>query len=305
MLRNLILILFVVALTACNSASDLRVETHKEIVSHSAISSPQKKIQPKQKIPTQQKKSPEKINLMHQVKKGETLFSIAWRYGKDYRALAQANHIDEPFAIYADQQLIIEDAPTKDNKPIESTRDEKEEAHHKVIQKKERQGIKNPVEQGGLTASKVVVAKSIEQPAQHKSTAGWIWPAQGKVIKTFSVQGASVNGAAVNKGIDIAGHSGAPVKAAAAGQVVYSGHGLAGYGNLVILKHDDNLLSAYAHNRRLLVREGDAVKAGQKIAEIGSTGAAVSALHFEIRRAGQPINPLDLLPSQKVRSTGE
>ena len=121
----------------------------------------------------------------------------------------------------------------------------------------------------------------------------WGWPAKGKVIKKFSVQEVG------SKGIKIAGHKGEPVRAAADGKVVYSGSGLVGYGNLIIIKHNSMFLSAYAHNSRLAVKEGENIKAGEKIAEIGSSGTDRNQLHFEIRREGKPLDPLGLLPQQR------
>jgi lipoprotein NlpD len=117
----------------------------------------------------------------------------------------------------------------------------------------------------------------------------WRWPADGQVV------GGYVAGDPVKQGIDIAGKAGAPVRAAADGTVVYSGNGLIGYGELIIVKHNASLLSAYGHNRKRLVQEGDRVKSGQTIAEMGSNGAR-EELHFEIRKNGKPSNPLDFLP---------
>lgn len=119
---------------------------------------------------------------------------------------------------------------------------------------------------------------------------GWIWPANGKVIATFTDN--------ASKGIDIAGKLGDPVVASEAGKVVYAGSGLRGYGKLVIIKHDADFLTAYAHNRELLVKEGDAVNKGQKIAELGNTDTDRPELHFEVRRQGKPVDPLKFLPSR-------
>jgi lipoprotein NlpD len=119
---------------------------------------------------------------------------------------------------------------------------------------------------------------------------GWNWPVQGPLISRFQSNGS------LNKGIDIAGQQGQPVKAAAEGAVVYAGRGLLGYGEMIIIKHDETYLSAYAHNSRLLVKEGERVKLGQNIAEMGSTGTDRVKLHFEIRRKGQPVDPLTYLP---------
>jgi lipoprotein NlpD len=118
----------------------------------------------------------------------------------------------------------------------------------------------------------------------------WIWPAQGAVLGGFQADDPT------RQGIDIAGRTGAPVNAAADGVVVYSGNGLVGYGELVIVKHSDIYLSAYGHNSKRLVNEGQRVKAGQQIAEMGSSGASRTELHFEIRKQGKPVDPLAFLP---------
>lgn len=123
-----------------------------------------------------------------------------------------------------------------------------------------------------------------------EKVAKWLWPTKGRVIKNFSA------GDQGNKGIDIAGQRGQPIVSTAAGTVVYSGNALRGYGNLVIVKHNDNYLSAYAHNDRLLVQEGQSVKAGQKIATMGSSGTSSVRLHFEIRYQGKSVNPKRYLP---------
>ena len=125
-----------------------------------------------------------------------------------------------------------------------------------------------------------------------RSASGWAWPANGVLISRFSSNGS------LNKGIDIAGELGQPVLAASDGTVVYAGSGLRGYGELVIIKHSDTYVSAYGHNRRLLVQEGQKVKAGQKIAEMGSTGTDRVKLHFEVRRQGKPVDPLQYLPKR-------
>ena len=118
----------------------------------------------------------------------------------------------------------------------------------------------------------------------------WAWPADGRVLSRYSEGDA--------KGLDISGIRGEPVRAAASGRVVYQGSGLRGYGQLIIIKHNDEFLSAYAHNDRIYVKEGDAVKRGQKIADMGSSGSDRVKLHFEIRRQGVPIDPLKYLPKR-------
>ena len=149
-----------------------------------------------------------------------------------------------------------------------------------------------------ISAASFAIA-SPASPAQSRRAPGassvvenvaWRWPAQGQLVSTFAA------GNPTRQGIDIAGRAGDPVRAAADGSVVYSGNGLIGYGELIIVKHNSSFLSAYGHNRKRLVKEGDRVQAGQVIAEMGSSGANRDSLHFEVRRNGKPANPLDFLP---------
>jgi len=143
-------------------------------------------------------------------------------------------------------------------------------------------------------------AKPVAEPPPSKSAneaaaanvggIAWRWPNGGKVIGTY------VAGDQTKQGVDIAGSAGDPVQAAADGEVVYSGNGLLGYGELIIVKHNASFLSAYGHNRKRLVAEGDKVRAGQQIAEMGSSASSRDELHFEIRKNGKPVNPLDFLP---------
>ncbi|MEZ5523790.1 MAG: peptidoglycan DD-metalloendopeptidase family protein [Pseudomonadales bacterium] len=199
------------------------------------------------------------------VRPGDTLYSIAWRFGRDYRELARANGIRWPYTIYKGQRINLGKPVKKVSAPAVTQNREQAKPQKTVIKSEPK---------------KTVVAT--QAPA-------WHWPAQGTLIGTFSPNGA-------NKGIDIKAREGQAVRAAADGTVVYAGSGLVGYGNLVIIKHSEVYLSAYAHNRRLLVREQKKVKAGEKIAEIGSSGTNVSKLHFEIRKNGKPVNPLWYLP---------
>ncbi|MGY8868558.1 MAG: peptidoglycan DD-metalloendopeptidase family protein, partial [Methylophagaceae bacterium] len=152
--------------------------------------------------------------------------------------------------------------------------------YRQIASKSKKKGAKKSSRQ--TTSSKV-------SPNQRLS---WRWPMQGKVISTYS------KSATGRKGIDIAGKSGQKVGAAATGKVVYSGNGLPRYGNLIIIKHNDSYLSAYAHNKNLLVKEGQHVKAGQKIALLGRTGTQRDQLHFEIRRNGKPVDPMRFLPKR-------
>jgi lipoprotein NlpD len=127
----------------------------------------------------------------------------------------------------------------------------------------------------------------------------WIWPAGGEVMSGFE-KTSGVDGPLSSQGLNIAGNPGEPVYAASDGKVVYSGQGLRGYGKLIILRHNDRFLSAYGHNKTLMVSEGDTVKAGDQIAEIGSTGIESSRLHFQIRKDGKPVDPLEYLPKRQI-----
>ena len=204
----------------------------------------------------------------HQVEKGETLYSIAWRYGRDYRDLATINRISAPYLLKPGEIIRLHVA--KNNEPAPK---------RKWTPPKPKQNSGNSPVRKNVEPVKVAVAGPLQ----------WRWPAQGKLVGTFSSW-------TDNKGIDIAAPKGSPVLAAAPGTVVYAGDGLIGYGNLVIIKHDAQYLSAYAHNQRILVSEKDNVKVGAKIAEIGSTGSKNVKLHFEIRKNGNPVNPLNYLP---------
>lgn len=214
----------------------------------------------------------------HVVRTGETLYSIAWRYGWDYKQLASANSIYAPYTIYPGQTLYFKKGVRRAAPKTKS-----------AVSSNKKLTTSPP-----LASTNVPSAyKNRREPTTPSPSNGklsWHWPAKGKVIAKFS----SVS--PVNKGIDIGGRIGESVFAAAAGTVVYAGSGLLGYGNLVIIKHDDRYLSAYAHNKRLLVKENQQVKARQPIAEIGSSGTDKVKLHFEIRRDGKPVNPTRYLP---------
>ena len=207
------------------------------------------------------------------VKKGDSLYSIAWRYNWDVKELAAVNGIHSPYTIFPGQRLSFAGKPARQS--VKRTRPE----HHKAVTRTKR------------VTKKQTVKKPIQTTSGTKK-AGWQWPASGLVIEPFSLTGQ------VNKGIDIRAKLGDAVRAAAAGQVVYAGNDLGGYGKLIIIKHNSSYLSAYAHNRELYVREGDSVKASQKIAEIGSTGTTEPKLHFEIRRNGKPVDPMGYLPKR-------
>jgi lipoprotein NlpD len=177
----------------------------------------------------------------HVVRRGETLYSIAFHYDKDYRRLAVMNRLRPPYTVYVGQ----------------------------VLQ---------------LTAKTPVVAPVVRSKRYYTYTR-WIWPTRGQVVAHFAPEQG-------RKGVDIAGRRGQPILAAASGVVAYAGHGLAGYGNLIIIKHDAQRLTAYGYNLRNVVHEGQHVLAGQKIAEMGAVDRRFWGLHFEVREAGRPVNPL-------------
>lgn len=221
---------------------------------------------------------------VHTVSQGETLYSIAFQYGQDFRTMADRNGIRSPYTIYVGQKLALRSGSKKTNTastpPRPATRPEPA--------KNTRQATKTQAKRPKSVAS----AQKSAESTVNAGALRWSWPTQGHVIETFS------STSSTRKGIDIAGRLGQTVKAASAGRVVYSGSGLRGYGQLIIVKHNEQYLSAYAHNRKSLVKEGDTVTTGQQIAEMGRSGADRVKLHFEIRREGEPVNPMQYLPKR-------
>lgn len=207
---------------------------------------------------------------VYEVRRGDTLYSIAWRHGLDFRRVAAWNDIDAPYTIYPGDRVRLRPQP------------------------------------GGRTAARSEPAAAPErqpdvsrrEPEPRAESAGdrgdvdWRWPLEGEIIRGYQASGPG------KRGISIAGEAGASVRAAAAGRVVYSGSGLRGYGNLIILKHNARYLTAYGYNRELLVAEGDEVGAGDAIAEVGSGPNRDGELHFEIRRDGDAVDPVRYLPGR-------
>ncbi len=231
----------------------------------------------------------------HKVKKGETLYSIAWKYGQDYKSLAYRNRIKPPYRIYAGDKLRLSSAySTKNNK--KSTKKAKvsgkkgRKYYSKTKVKNNKTGSIKKRTTSSKTGSKRAVSKK-KKTATFKGTKrlSWNWPVKGKIIQRYSPGSGK-------KGIDISAAKGSLIKSAEAGKVVYSGQGLVGYGRLIIIKHNDTYLSAYAHNQSLLVNEGQVVKKGQSIARLGRSGTNRYKLHFEIRKNGKPVNPMSYLP---------
>jgi lipoprotein NlpD len=213
------------------------------------------------------------------VQKGDTLFSIAQKHGLNHSQLARWNALHPPYALHVGQTLRL--TPPTDR--------------YAIVIAADKSSIKTDTKTPGQSVAiapvidKRPVVATDSKPVKWTAVSTWHWPVRGRVIKTFNSNDTA------RKGIGIAGKAGQPVLAAAGGRVVYSGNGLISYGNLIIIKHDDNYLSAYAHNQELLVAEGDDVKADQLIARMGKNNGRAQ-LHFEIRKNGKPVNPLQYLP---------
>lgn len=224
----------------------------------------------------------------HRVSKGESLYSIAWKYGIDYKELAKWNGINSPYTIHANQQLRTEPPRSVVRMPLQT------ESVKPVPLPTPAQKSK-PIAQKSKPIQKPAPPPVASKPVARGKPAStgkpvWQWPAQGRLARKFDAKSTG------KKGIAIAGQRNAPVRAAAAGRVVYRGSGLVGYGRLIIVRHNNNYLSAYGHNQELMIEEGDQVRAGQVIARMGSSGTKSVMLHFEIRRNGKPVDPLRLLP---------
>jgi len=264
------------------------------------------------------------------VRRGDTLFGIALDHGLDPRDLVRWNSIENPNLIEVGQVLRVRDpaasavaiapaaqppggavtAPLQAAPPAQGR-----EFTGEAPKPAAKPPVEPPVEAGVITEPKAiklpysdqalarlqpgtadarpapppVVAADPAQPGDDPDAVAWDWPTKGKVVASFNENGGP-------KGLQIAGDMGQPVLASAGGRVVYTGSGLRGYGNLVIIKHNNTYLSAYAHNRSVLVKQGDNVAKGQKIAEMGSSDASRVMLHFEIRRLGKPVDPVKFLP---------
>lgn len=232
-------------------------------------------------------RTPQVTTGTHVVQRGETLYQIAFRYGWDWKELAAKNRLRQPYTIYPGQRINLDTGRTVARAPVQNAPTTPPRPAPSAAVKSTPAAIPAPVKS---TAQQQSVTKKPATTAAPAALTGWKWPAQGPLIARFQSNGS------LNKGIDIAGELGQPVVAAANGSVVYAGRGLLGYGDMIIIKHGDDFLSAYAHNSRLLVKEGEQVRVGQKIAEMGSSGTDRVKLHFEIRRRGQPVDPLGYLP---------
>ncbi|MDX2419003.1 MAG: peptidoglycan DD-metalloendopeptidase family protein [Xanthomonadales bacterium] len=234
------------------------------------------------------------------VRKGDTLYAIAFSYGLDPMEVARKNRISSPYTIYPGQKIQLKTATRSSSKRGASSGVQISTV--KSPGQVSTKTVKSPTPSKN-TQTKPAKPTPVASPAgttKTSSTAAtrnanpdnWKWPTDGRVIRSF------VAGNPARNGLDIAGKEGQAITASSAGQVVYSGNGLIGYGELIIVKHSEKMLSAYAHNRVRLVKEGDQVWAGQKIAEMGRNSSDEQLLHFEIRALGKPVNPLTYLPKK-------
>ena len=262
----------------------------------------------------------------YRVQRGDTLYSIAFRNGVDYRELADWNGIGAPYTIYVGQEIRLAArsrsasrtppvAPSRGAAAVATAKpatvgapapapfqDVPRSSSSTTPSGTPQPGHAAPLAAATTTAAAASGADPAPKPMPVSPVpavvaapvaggeVAWRWPAEGRLVGSY------LAGDPTRQGIDVAGKAGDPVRAAAAGTVVYSGNGLIGYGELIIVKHSPAFLSAYGHNRQRLVKEGDRVTPGQTIAEMGSSSASRDSLHFEIRRNGKPVNPLDYLP---------
>jgi lipoprotein NlpD len=227
---------------------------------------------------------------LHYVTTGETLYSIAFRYEKDFRDLAAFNGLDSSYTIHLGQRLYLtQDAALRAgiSQSSGTTISRSATPAGTVIS-----STATVVSRPSVTTTRSNTPAAAPAPPALAPVAAdkWVWPTTGSIVRSFG------SGDPVSKGIQISASEGTDVVSAIDGVVVYSGAGLRGYGNLLIVKHDDSHLSAYAYNRELLAQEGDQVRAGQKIATVGTDAEGNNRLYFEIRLDGTPVDPIRYLP---------
>lgn len=278
---KLICLALILALTACGSIERKEKPVVKRADSRS-VATPRYRIK------------------QHVVQAGETLYSIAFEEGLNYLEVAEYNGLKDPATIKVGQVLVLRipleenmdasrpSAPITRHVPVKG----ETKTYPKVgkILYSEQALAKIEQIQYGQTELPVSVATTVAE--DDTEALEWHLPTRGKLIAGFS---ASAN----HKGVDFSGVRGQPIVASAAGKVVYAGSGLRGYGKLIIIKHNATYLSAYAHNERILVKEGQTVQRGQKIAEMGDSDTNQVKLHFEIRKKGKPVDPVNYLPLVK------
>jgi len=219
----------------------------------------------------------------YRVRRGDTLHAIAFNIGMDWRDIAAWNNIRSPDVIYPDQELKLT-GPKRRNGKTSSAQSTSSGSSSQTTTKKSTAGT------ASTSPSASPPKTQAPKPAPSSDPGKWLWPTNGRLVSSFKANDPSRNG------IEIGGKEGQAITATATGEVVYSGNGLIGYGELIIIKHSERMLSAYAHNRNRLVSEGEKVKAGERIAEMGRNDRNQAMLHFEIRLNGSPQDPLRYLP---------
>ena len=265
--------------------------------------------------PAVQPEEPRDERFFYTVKRGDTLLRIALDYGQNYRDLVAWNNLSNPNDIKVDQVLRVappdqvagvqtmpvhaapetrtappvpkKPTPKVDKKPTESQLAESNKSDTNTVARVDDK-IAPVLAKPAAPASSIAAGSVVTATDDEKLS--WMWPSDGKIVANFDE--------GKNKGIDIAGKPGQQVMAAGSGKVMYAGSGIRGYGNLVIVKHSNSLLSAYAHNRSIVVKEGQNVNKGQMIAEMGDSDADSVKLHFEIRQQGKPVDPSRFLPTR-------
>lgn len=261
------------------SNSSLGVDNSRPVIlsSNSSDSRPVSVVSSSNSRNQSQSNAARSIPNTHRVRAGDTMFSIAYQYDLDFRSLAIANGLNPPYTIFVDQEINLDLNTVAANRSAASTSNlGTAVSNNSVAQAR-----------AGSPAPGSVLRQPVSRAPE---VINWQWPHQGRLVRGFQT--------GANKGLDIAGNVGDPVLAAGDGDVVYSGSGIQGSGDLIIIRHSDRYLSAYAHNSRMLVAEGSHVRAGEKIAEVGENSAGVAMLHFEIREAGDSVDPSRLLPSR-------
>lgn len=227
------------------------------------------------------------VESSYTIQTGDTLYKIAQQHGTTVQAIADANHITDPSQLRVGQTLIIDGNGSRTStvavaKPTKS-------ATEKIAEKPAAESIPIDTPQQIENTQEQSAVATDSPRASDANLINWGWPASGTIIQGFTPN---------TKGIDIKGAIGDPVIAAANGKVMYAGNGVRGLGNLILLGHSDGFITAYAHNDSLLVKTGQEIQKGQKIATLGETDTTSPRLHFEVRRRGTPVNPLSYLPSR-------
>ncbi len=262
-----LLLAFLLPLAGCSTPSKAPVSTRGKVVKSQSAQRPK----------------------YYRVAKGDTLYSISWRYSIGYHTLARWNGLRSPYVIYPGQRIRLY-ALTSNKRSGGLSKKISRKVKVVTGDRQKSQTTKNQSRSTSLASKR---NKSAKKSSNTVLKLHWNWPTKGVVVQRF------VKGNPQRKGVTIGGKSGASIRAAEAGKVVYAGSGLIGYGKLIIIKHNKNYLSAYGHNRKILVTEGAQVKKGARIAEMGTGSTGRPLLHFEIRRNGAPTDPIKLLPRRR------